>query len=427
MVQLLAGALAVGTMVESSGRCLSFLSSSISDQHENFVELGWMVLKKMNAPHMRSGNVRELLRVVCGSPEPGEVAAQERRGSFVGKQLLIIDQTVGEVSRASKNYRRDNVLDRLLIFSDEFVSNASFLTHVVKDGAALGLGVITLGASNQARWRYSGSLSPDSPAAADVMDESDAFRLKLPLHSALVTEGRDDSGRGNKAKVEQLVGRARSTGAADAAPPVARVSGASPPEFAATATDKVFSSTFSEFPLLSEGGRMKAKVKNIFALFFDSQLLGALTTASLPSADSHVLQCAASNLHAVNVLGTFGWPLIVETDWSIGDGSVPNVAFLYVVTVQLTARDWMLEATRVIDNGEGVSKMSKRLLSWDYKVALNELRPLAAALVEAGRGDELLAFSLIDQENAGANVEPRFRGSDAFSAGTKAGDSSPSL
>jgi len=56
------------------------------------VENGWMVFKKKNAPNMRSGNVRELVRQVSGSPERGEAAAQERRESFVGKQLLTVAQ-----------------------------------------------------------------------------------------------------------------------------------------------------------------------------------------------------------------------------------------------------------------------------------------------------------------------------------------------
>ena len=162
---------------------------------------------------------------------------------------------------------------------------------------------------------------------------------------------------------------------------------------------------------------------------------GAMAQPPLP----HLMTLNAAAQEAVAA----GWPLLRASDWRVkarsksaaaagsgaaptGSGKPPLVAMIYALAIGMSAQDWLSACCRLLGTptsasaaaappaaaaaasasaagasgpAQRVSPMTGEPVPFSFRIVLNEMRPIAQAAVDAGRGDSVLWALYVGQEH----------------------------
>lgn len=96
------------------------------------------------------------------------------------------------------------------------------------------------------------------------------------------------------------------------------------------------------------------------------------------------------------------WPVVTRKDF--GAGCPPHVAYVYIVKVTMTRKQWLAEYQRVIIKGERVSLLFGEDLPLGYRIMLVRM----SKLVDLSADDALLTCVYIGQERRGRKSKGKF-------------------
>ena len=150
----------------------------------------------------------------------------------------------------------------------------------------------------------------------------------------------------------------------------------------------------SEYPATLLGRRLVPRVETLLessvplslVLHVEPLLLAAPGAAG-------ALSLCRRNQELRDVLLAHALPAVIAADFELS-GPPPKVGIIYVEMVTMLAKWWHAEAQRVLVRGESLSRMSHRPHHITFQVMLANMMPLAAAAVDAGRGDSQLLTGL---------------------------------
>lgn len=90
-------------------------------------------------------------------------------------------------------------------------------------------------------------------------------------------------------------------------------------------------------------------------------------------------------------------------------GGIPDVAYVYAVTMGTPAAAWHAESERVLGRGDSRPAVhGGERIDWGYRLLLADVHHMAGAMVRAGRGGELLTGVYIGREARGIGSKSRF-------------------
>jgi hypothetical protein len=407
------GEYAVYAYLEKHWLCVSYYSlvrkgfrellSRLGIDTTNIVEGGWSVLKVWYMPLLAFKTVRALISVLTGLPLAGAVAAESRDLSLVARRIHIMSSVAGGRTKRSDGYKIDIMLRRFKLLADRAESSATIGSNFISydpsfnPSVAKELGAFVVGIKSVGGWTHESRGAPSSwpPPCAHMSAAQLSVYPTVEVAQNRLTGTRDDYGRRNGAAVAAAVAAARVAAKGAPAPPPQRAGALDSPAQRIAALLKNPLAGASEFHslrgrsaaartavLLSSAGVRQPLIERLEPLF----------NAVMPDA----LGLVRANQAARRVLSDEAWPALVSTDF--GSGKAPRMGGVYIDMITMSARDWLDEAHRVLVRGETLSKMSHCPLSFNFKVVLAAMMPLAVAAVEAGLPDELLTSTYVGQE-----------------------------
>ena len=130
---------------------------------------------------------------------------------------------------------------------------------------------------------------------------------------------------------------------------------------------------------------------------------GALGTALVPLSPANEEALRLNRLQHDGLCSA--WEAVQRADF---DDDPPSVAYVYAVPVGVPASELDVLYDAYLRRGENVSRMDGGPVPWGLRLTLLQAEPLAAALVAAGRGGELLYVTYVGLECRGEDSTTRF-------------------
>ena len=130
---------------------------------------------------------------------------------------------------------------------------------------------------------------------------------------------------------------------------------------------------------------------------------GVLGTAPVPLSPANEEALRLNRLQHDGLCSA--WEAVQRADF---DDDPPSVAYVYAVPVGVPASELDVLCDAYLRRGENVSRMDGGPVPWGLRLMLLQAEPLAAALVAAGRGGELLYVTYVGLECRGEDSTTRF-------------------